>query len=195
MPFQMLTALPLTAEQWAAIARKAGWQMLRMNLNTFARHGVFEEKGFARHVAERLRTSEEIKRAKVFPYQLMVAYTMAGKEVPAQGARGAAGRDGNRDRQCAADRRPRGGVPGRVRLDEVAGDGLPQGGDLGGALHRRGGAGGGGVHAGEPGTRVIPFEQHVVNLRLNPRDSVMTNAASSRPSAAVEPTARRRSRC
>ena len=42
VPFQMLTALPLTKKHWAAIGRKAGWHMLRMNLNTFARHGVFE---------------------------------------------------------------------------------------------------------------------------------------------------------
>jgi 60 kDa SS-A/Ro ribonucleoprotein len=44
VPFQMLTALPLTAEQWQAIARRAPWQMTRMNLNTFARHGVFSVK-------------------------------------------------------------------------------------------------------------------------------------------------------
>ena len=42
VPFQMLTALPLTKEHWVAIAETAGWQMLRQNLNTFARHGVFD---------------------------------------------------------------------------------------------------------------------------------------------------------
>ena len=41
VPFQMLTALSLGQTEWTAIARQAPWQMTRMNLNTFARHGVF----------------------------------------------------------------------------------------------------------------------------------------------------------
>src|SRR5688572_18418041 len=72
----MLTALPLGKEHWAAIGRKAGWHMLRMNLATFARHGAFEVKGFDRHVAERLRDPEAIAKARVLPYQLMAAYAM-----------------------------------------------------------------------------------------------------------------------
>ncbi|MCR5163847.1 MAG: hypothetical protein K6C40_07500 [Thermoguttaceae bacterium] len=43
VPFQFLTALPLTKEQWTEIAQNASWQTTRMNLNTFARHGVFEK--------------------------------------------------------------------------------------------------------------------------------------------------------
>ncbi|MBR0191459.1 MAG: hypothetical protein IJQ31_05280 [Thermoguttaceae bacterium] len=43
VPFQFLTSLELTKEQWTEIARNASWQTTRMNLNTFARHGVFEE--------------------------------------------------------------------------------------------------------------------------------------------------------
>lgn len=39
------TTLELTAQDWARIAAKASWQMLRMNLNTFLRHGVFEVVG------------------------------------------------------------------------------------------------------------------------------------------------------
>ena len=41
VPFTMLSALPLSRTQWAAIAVRASWQTTRMNLNTFARHGVF----------------------------------------------------------------------------------------------------------------------------------------------------------
>ena len=43
VPFQMLTALDLGPREWRAIARRAPWQMTRMNLNTFARHGVFDD--------------------------------------------------------------------------------------------------------------------------------------------------------
>src|SRR5947209_6246796 len=42
VPFQMLTALPLSTKEWAEIARHASWTTTRMNLNTFARHGVFD---------------------------------------------------------------------------------------------------------------------------------------------------------
>ena len=45
VPFQMLTALELGTPEWTAIASRAPWQMTRMNLNTFARHGVFNEPG------------------------------------------------------------------------------------------------------------------------------------------------------
>src|SRR5262245_36502689 len=55
VPFQMLTALPLGPREWAAIARRASWQTTRMNLNTFARHGVFDEPGMTETVAARLR--------------------------------------------------------------------------------------------------------------------------------------------
>ena len=36
------------AKQWAAIAKRAGWQMLRMNLNTFDRQCVFAIPGMGR---------------------------------------------------------------------------------------------------------------------------------------------------
>jgi hypothetical protein len=57
--------------------------MIRMNLNTFARHGVFDEPGMTDHVvAARLRDASEIARARVFPYQLLAAYRSADPEVP-----------------------------------------------------------------------------------------------------------------
>jgi 60 kDa SS-A/Ro ribonucleoprotein len=84
VPFQMLTQLSLSKEQWAQVAKAGGWQMLRMNLNTFARHGVFEVEGMARFVAQRLADEGEIRAAKALPYQLMVAALMAGEQVPAE---------------------------------------------------------------------------------------------------------------
>ncbi len=55
VPFQMLSALPLSRAQWAAIAARASWQTTRMNLNTFARQGVFDVAGMSEMVAARLR--------------------------------------------------------------------------------------------------------------------------------------------
>lgn len=82
VPFQMLTALNMNAAAWAQVARSAGWQMVRMNLNTFARHGVFEIAGMTEVIAERLRDPVAIRKARVFPYQLMAAYFAAGSNVP-----------------------------------------------------------------------------------------------------------------
>ncbi len=55
VPFQMLTSLELGQKEWTEIARNAPWQMTRMNLNTFARHGVFESPEMVSLIAKRLR--------------------------------------------------------------------------------------------------------------------------------------------
>jgi 60 kDa SS-A/Ro ribonucleoprotein len=181
VPFQMLTALPLTTAHWKAIAWGAPWQMTRMNLNTFARHGVFEGPGadaLTKAVAARLRDPEQIGKAKVFPYQLMVAYTQCDAGVPT------AVREALQDAMEVAianvpavpngvwvfpdvsgsmhspvtGHRP--GATSVVRCVDVAAL-------VAAAMLRR-----------NPGTaNVLPFETTALtNLRLNPRDSVMTNA-------------------
>ena len=40
VPFQLLTSANLTPRDWLQIAKSGSWQMTRMNLNTFLRHGV-----------------------------------------------------------------------------------------------------------------------------------------------------------
>lgn len=82
VPFQLLTGLPLNTRAWRSIAENASWQMTRMNLNTFARHGVFGDASMIRMIAERLEDPAAVRRAKVFPYQLMVATTRVDREVP-----------------------------------------------------------------------------------------------------------------
>jgi 60 kDa SS-A/Ro ribonucleoprotein len=84
VPFQLLTSLSLDAAAWRQIARNAPWQMTRMNLATFARHGVFDDPALVHMVAERLRDPEQLRKARVFPYQLMVAHSRAGADLPAE---------------------------------------------------------------------------------------------------------------
>ncbi len=74
VPFQFLTALSLGRAEWTQIARQAPWQMTRMNLNTFNRHGVFDDQKMVTLVAKRLRDRKLIAQSKVFPYQIMTAY-------------------------------------------------------------------------------------------------------------------------
>jgi 60 kDa SS-A/Ro ribonucleoprotein len=177
VPFQMLTALDLGAAEWTAIARRAPWQMTRMNLNTFARHGVFAQPGVAELVASRLADPEQVKKARVFPYQLMVAYTNAGADVPG------VVRDALQDAmETAISNVPR--VEGKTYVfPDVSGSmqspvtGYRKGSTtsvrcvdvaalVAAAVVRR-----------NPRAEVLPFEHEVVQgLRLNPRDSVMTNA-------------------
>ena len=176
VPFEMLTALDLGTREWAAIAEKAPWHMTRMNLNTFARHGVFAVPGMGRRIAERLRDPEAIGRARVFPYQILAAWASTADTVPAevrealQDALEIALRNvpsvGGKVYVCpdvsGSMRSPvtgaRGTATTKMRCVDVAAL-------VAAALVRK-----------NPGTEVIPFEEKVVDVRLNPRDSVLTNA-------------------
>lgn len=72
--FRLLDSLGLGTYEWTEIARNAPWNMTRMNLNTFARHGVFDNAEVASIVANRLANRDEIKKARAFPYQLMSSW-------------------------------------------------------------------------------------------------------------------------
>ena len=74
VPFQMLTAQPLAKSHWRAIAKTASWTMTRMNLNTFARHGVFDERKSVELIAARLADAKLIEKAHAFPYQLLTTW-------------------------------------------------------------------------------------------------------------------------
>jgi len=77
VPFQMLTSLSLKDRDWATLALHGGWQMVRMNLNSFQRHGVFEQPKMVAKVAQRLSDAQAISKARAFPYQLLTAYQAA----------------------------------------------------------------------------------------------------------------------
>jgi 60 kDa SS-A/Ro ribonucleoprotein len=66
------------------IAKNASWQTTRMNLNTFARHGVFTSEEMVRRIADRLRNADSVRRARVFPYQLFTAFQNCDQGVPQQ---------------------------------------------------------------------------------------------------------------
>lgn len=177
VPFQFLTSLNLGKAEWVEIAKNASWQMTRMNLNTFARHGVFEVEGMNEMIAQRLGNAEEIRKARVFPYQLMVAYCSAGQQVSREI------REALQDAlEIAIENVPsfegktyvcpdvsgsmafhsvtgnRSGATSVVRCIHVAALMVA-------AVLRK-----------NPDSEVLPFEHGVVPLDLNPRDSVMSNA-------------------
>ena len=82
VPFQLLTGLELGREAWAEVARRATWTQTRMNLATFARHGVFRQRANSKIVAERLADKELVAKSRVMPYQLMTAWMATTDQVP-----------------------------------------------------------------------------------------------------------------
>jgi 60 kDa SS-A/Ro ribonucleoprotein len=176
VPFMLLSALPLSTQDWVSIAKNASWQTTRMNLNTFARHGVFEVSGMANLIAARLRGPQEIQRARVFPYQLLAAFQNCDAAVPAEV------RNALQDAmELAIANVP--SIEGNVVV-------CP---DVSGSMaspvtgHRAGSTTSvrcidvaalvaASVLRKNPAATVLPFEHDVVAVDLNPRDSVMTNA-------------------
>lgn len=176
VPFQMLTALNLNPAQWAQIARTGSWQMVRQNLNTFARHGVFGIEGMADIVAAKLSDAQAVANARVLPYQLMAAFKAAGDGVPQ------VVRDALQDAmEVALNQVP--SLAGRVVVcPDVSGS-------MSWAVTGNRAAAtssmrcidvaalvAAAVLRKNPQARVLPFAQDVVKLSLNARDSVMTNA-------------------
>ncbi len=72
-------------KMWAEQARNAGWTMTRMNLNNFVKYGVFQDSSLTNIVANRLCDREQVLKAKVYPYQLMMAYNATtGNNIPVE---------------------------------------------------------------------------------------------------------------
>lgn len=72
--FRLLEGLGLSKRQWVETALNASWTETRMNLNKYQRHGVFEDKEVVKKLAQRLADPILIKKANVFPYQLLTTY-------------------------------------------------------------------------------------------------------------------------
>ncbi len=178
IPMEMLEGLPLSEAVWREIAARASWQQTRQGLNKFARHGVFKDAGLVRRIAERLRNPDLIKKANAFPYQLLIAFKAAGESSEVPGEISLALQDAM---EIATDNVPqfegvtavfpdvsgsthspvtghRQGATSSVRVIDVAAL-------VAACVLRK-----------NPGALVLPFNDRVVNVRLNPRDSIMTNA-------------------
>lgn len=177
VPFEWLTAFPLSAEQWGVLANRMGWQALRMNLNTLARNGAFAVDGVTEAVAARLADAQAIARVRPMPYQLMVAMGQVGDGVPltVQAALESAleaslasvpsleGKvvvcpdvSGSMSSPATGYRK---GASSKVRCIDIAAL-------VAAAVLRQ-----------NRDARVIPFEQTVVKLKLDPHARVAVNAA------------------
>ncbi|MDB5972806.1 MAG: RNA-binding protein [Hydrocarboniphaga sp.] len=176
LPFQYLTALSLTGEHWKQIARRASWQTTRMNLNTFSRHGVFEDAEMVGVVTKRLKDASEIARARVFPYQLMTAYRAAGDGMPQ------AITDALQDAMEIATRNvPK--LEGEIVVAvDVSGSmaspvtGVRRGSTSVVSCVQVAALIAACLKRSNPSARIVPFAEAVRSIRLNARDTVMTQA-------------------
>jgi 60 kDa SS-A/Ro ribonucleoprotein len=175
VPFQMVTQDKLTTDQWRQICENGGWHFIRMNLNTFKRHGVLDNMEMVQFIANKLRDREAIETAKVFPYQLLAAYKFATdiphkirqalhdsmdiaiERVPEIG-RVIICCDTSYSMVGAAVTGQRGGGTSKVMAIDVAGL-------MSSVILRR-----------NPESRVIHFATGACEMKLDPSDTVMTNA-------------------
>lgn len=177
VPFLMLTDLPLTPTQWAEVARKGSWQMLRQGLNMLHRKGAFTQPGVVAHVADVLRNRARIRGAKAMPYQLLATLNALSPEVD----------DRLRDALHDAMEISVANVP--VLAGSVAVCPDVSGSMLSAVTGYRPGATSvvrcidvaalvaAAVLRKNPTARVLPFEVKVRKARLEARDTILTNAA------------------
>ncbi len=156
-------------------ARQSRGDSLRENLNHFARHGVFEDVDVLRKVAAKLSDANEIRSARVFPYQLLTAFQATAK-LP--GAIGAALQDAM---EVATRNVPTLHGDVVVAVDVSGSMASPVTGYRKGSTTATRCVDAAALVAAciqrtHPGARVMPFDTDVRELRLNPRDSVMTQA-------------------
>lgn len=79
--FDRLKSVSLSPDNWKKLGRDMTWTQLRKNLNTLERHGAWDDKStdddnyeLKEVLTKKLTDSEEIKRAKVFPYEIYTSY-------------------------------------------------------------------------------------------------------------------------
>ena len=82
--FQKVSALNLTDQNWIELFKGMPWNATKKNLNTALRHGIFKDKENVKMIADRLRDANQIKKLKVFPYEIFTAWKNVDENVPNQ---------------------------------------------------------------------------------------------------------------
>lgn len=178
VPFQMLTALPLKESHWKQIAKNATWNQIRQNLNTFQRHNVFSDANITKEIATKLSDEELIlsPKTKAFPYQLFTAYQNVEATMPKQITNAL-----QKAAEVALRNIPEFDGKVYVMVDVSGSMSSPATGNRGSATSKTRCIDVAALFASAilkkcPDAEVIPFDTSVHKHRLNPLDSIMTNA-------------------
>jgi 60 kDa SS-A/Ro ribonucleoprotein len=172
----MLTALPLTDQHWKQIAGNATWNQIRMNLNAFERHGVFKDQSMVDLVAQKLQDTQQIKRSKAFPYQLFTAFLNIEGSVPRKISVAL-----QKAAETALENIPEFSGKVYVMVDTSGSMGSAVTGNRGTATTKMRVIDVAALFASAimkkcPDAEIIPFDTSVHSHKLNPLDSIMTNA-------------------
>lgn len=176
VPFQMLSDLALTPAQWAEVAGRASWATLRQGLNMLDRKGAFAVPGTVEHVASVLRDPARIKIAKAMPYQLLATLRALEASVDSRL------RDALHDAmEASLANVPV--LPGLVAVcPDVSGSmsapvtGFRKGATTAVRCIDVAALVAAAVLRKNPSARVLPFEAGVRDVRLEARDTILTNA-------------------
>ncbi|MBN1310908.1 MAG: TROVE domain-containing protein [Anaerolineae bacterium] len=173
LPYEVVTGvLKPDVETWRVLMRQMPYLALLRHLNTLQRAGVLADGEAARYVAERLSSEEALRRARVLPFQIFMAYRMfepvGGSEQQVANALADA-------LEASLVNMPT--LDGICIAPDVSGS-------MTGQLTRQGktryadvaGIFAAALFRASPNARVLPFRERVVETRLNQRDSLMTTA-------------------
>jgi 60 kDa SS-A/Ro ribonucleoprotein len=172
----MLSPFLKSEAQWTEIARNCSWNTLRMNLNTFQRHGVYNNGKVVEELAAKLADPKLVAKFNVFPYELFTAYRntegvpmplrlalqdameVATRNVPVLAGKTAVLVDSSGSMRSPVTGNRGYGATTVTKCVDVA------------ALMAAC------VVRANSDTKVLLFDTSVYPITLNPRDSVMTNA-------------------
>lgn len=178
LPYEAVSAVVTSPDVkvWRALLEQAPLFNLMRNLRTFTRHGVFQDVEAVTLAVAKLSRPDAMRQAKILPFRAYQAWKAYSCEQGADLRIVAALSDALTNsvanlplfggRVCIAP-----DVSGSMHVpikDDRKGDGL-QCNEVA-ALFAAG------LLARCPNAIVLPFEARVVDIRLNPRDSVLTNA-------------------
>lgn len=173
--FRVLSNIKMSTEQWSDIAKNMSWNTLRMNLNTLKRNNVLEDKAMVQYIADQLRDPVKVQKSSVFPYQLLTTFQNA--DVPTEISN--ALQDAM---ELATKNVPNFGNGGVVVCPDISGSmDSPVTGYNGTATTKTtcrdvSALISSVVLRNNENASVLPFHTQVQTVKLNPRDSVMTNS-------------------
>ncbi len=163
-------------EVWKNQAEVGGWHSLRMNLNNFTKYGVFRDSEMVNLVANKLKDEKLVKNSKAFPYQLLTTYRSVSADTPF------AVREAIQDAmEIATENTPV--LQGKVYVCvDVSGSmKSPVTGYRGSVTTNTSCLDVAALIAAcvlrnNKEAEVVPFDNKIRSIQLNPRDSVLTNA-------------------
>lgn len=173
IPFRALTNIALSSEAWMDIARNMPFNTLRQNLNMLGKRGIYENHEWLKEIAAKVAEAD----GNVFPYQLFTTYQNT-TDLPSEISN--ALQDAA---EIATVNVPQFGDGDVIVFVDVSGSmsssvtgyrpGVPQSKtscvDVAGLMASC-------VLRQNKNAEVVLFDTSVHNAKLNPRDSIMTNA-------------------